>query len=488
MSVGIVGAGITGLATVHHCRKRGIEATCFEARAEPGGVIRSFRVGKRGERNEEEDRPVRNGQDDRGNESVLEAGPQRLRLTEGIEELIDDLDLWPAVLAARDDLPLFVYCDGKLREVPRSLGAFVRTDLLSALGKLRVLCEPLTNPGRPDESAAALFIRKFGRQAYENLVGPLFGGTYGSDPARMPARHALAGLLQLEAREGSLLRPALKRILLGGTPPPISFEEGLQTLPQALYEAHSEYVHLATPVTTIRRVGGRVDGANESSTDGDSTDGNDTDGSSADGSSPDEGGFALVTPAGEQEVDRVVVTADAGTAADLLEGMAGVHGTNGLRELRYNPLAVVHLESEFRGSGFGYQISSDEGFDTLGVTWNASLFDRDGIYTAFLGGMGGETLLDRGNRALGRIAAREFEAILDYPAEVRSVTRWEQGFPAYDASWDALDSLSLPHGVDLATNYTARAGVSGRITQAKRLAERLAGEQRRETPRPSTTT
>ena len=473
MSVGVVGAGITGLATVHHCRKRGIEATCFEARDEPGGVIRSLRA------------DGRDGGNGRSSGRVLEAGPQRLRLTDGIEELIDDLDLWSTLVAARDDLPLYIYCDGRLREVPRSLRALVRTDLLSTTGKARLFAEPLTSPGNPDESAAALFARKFGREAYENLIGPVFGGTYGSDPARMPARHALSGLLDIEARKGSLLKPALGRIIFGDSPPPTSFENGLATLPRALYDAHAEAVHLETPVTGIQRVnegegGERTDGGGRSDGDG-----------SADESDRNEAGFLVSTPNGEHAVDRVIVTADAPTAASLLDNVGGAAGTEGLRDLGYNPLAVVHLDSDFRGQGFGYQIRWDEGFDTLGVTWNASLFDRENVYTAFLGGMKNPEILDRGDDELGDRATREFEAVVGESARVLSVSRWEQGFPAYDASWDALDSLSVPRGIDLLTNYTARAGVSSRITQAKRFAERLASDRDRKgapsTRQPSTT-
>ena len=439
MRVGVVGAGITGLAAVHHLRKRGIEAVCIEAQEDPGGVIRSFRAG---------DRDGRGGQDRR----VLEGGPQRLRLTEGIGELIDDLGLWSEVLLASEELPIYVYSEGKLREVPRSLRAFLRTDLLSARGKCRVLAEPLTAPGTPEESAAELFARKFGREAAESLVGPLFGGTYGSDPARMPARHALSGLIDLEAREGSLLKPALERIVLGESPPPISFAEGLQQLPRSLRATHADRVHLGTPVRAIERAG---TGMNE-----------------------DDGRFVLATPEGEEEVDRVAVTVDARTAAGLFDSV-GARGLDGLGNLRYNPLAVVHLDSDFAGAGFGYQIRWDEPATTLGVTWNASLFDREGVYTAFLGGMKDPAILDRDDEELGETAAREFEAVLGQGAEVLSVTRWEQGFPAYDASWDALGDLELPEGIDLLTNYTARAGVSSRIGQAKELAERVVDERER---------
>ena len=44
MTVGIVGAGITGLALSQFCRERGVDAVAFDAAATPGGVIRSTRV------------------------------------------------------------------------------------------------------------------------------------------------------------------------------------------------------------------------------------------------------------------------------------------------------------------------------------------------------------------------------------------------------------------------------------------------------------
>jgi oxygen-dependent protoporphyrinogen oxidase len=319
-----------------------------------------------------------------------------------------------------------------------------------------VLAEPLTAPGKPTESAAELFARKFGRQAAENLLGPLFGGTYGSDPARMPARHALSGLIALEAREGSLLKPALRRIVFGESPPPISFARGLQELPRSLYETHADRIHLGTPVTAIGESGTRTDRGDEG-----------------------EGRFVLATPEGEQRVDRVAVTVDARTAAGLFDSV-GARGLEGLGSLRYNPLAVVHLDSDYSGRGFGYQIRWEESAKTLGVTWNASLFDREGIYTAFLGGMKTPGILDRDDEELGEVAAREFEAVLGHDAEVLSVRRWEQGFPAYDRSWDALEDLKLPEGIDLLTNYTARAGVSSRIGQAKELAGEVADERERE--------
>ena len=419
MRVGIVGGGITGLSLLHYLRERGVDAVCFEASTEPGGVIRSS---------------ISDGR-------VLEHGPQRLRLTGEVESLVEAVGLSRDVVVGDDGLAIYVYAGGKLRAVPRGLRRFVTTDLLSWRGKLRVLGEPLTAPGRPDETVAALFTRKFGEETYRNLIGPLFGGMYASDPARMPARHSLSRLLRLEEREGSLLRAALSR-LGEETPPPASFVDGLQQLPRGIAAEHAARVYLGEAVTDVRRVGT---------------------------------GYELETVGRSVSVDRAVLTVPGPAAADLLDGVA-TDAADALRGLTYNPLALVHLRSEADADGFGYQVRRDEGLHTLGVTWNASLFDREGVYTAFLGGMVDPGVLERDDDALGELAAAEFETVMDDPAEVLDVTRLERGFPAYDDSWDAIEGIDLPAGLDLATNYTSRMGIPSRVREARELSERLARE------------
>ena len=233
--------------------------------------------------------------------------------------------------------------------------------------------------------------------------------------------------------------PPLSR-LGGETPPPATFDDGLQTLPRALAERHADHVELGTPVVGLRERGS---------------------------------GYVLEADGGDAEVDEVVVTTPAPAAADLL-GEVAPDAAEPLRGLTYNPLALVHLASDADAEGFGYQVRHDEGPHTLGVTWNASLFDREGVYTAFLGGMTDPEVLERDDEALGDLAAAEFAEVMDEPADVLNVTRLERGFPAFDDSWDGLGDLGLPHDVTLATNYTARMGIPSRVREAEALAESLA--------------
>jgi oxygen-dependent protoporphyrinogen oxidase len=371
---------------------------------------------------------------------VVERGPQRMRLTPGIRDLVEAAGLEPATIEA-PELPVYVYADGRLGEVPFDRRTFVSTDLLSWRGKLRLLAEPLTRRGRGDESVAGVFRRKFGAEAYRNVFGPLFGGIYGSDPERMPAGHALGSLLEAEADTHSLLLAFRRRIGRGRQYPSVSFDGGLGRLPAALAAEYEDRVHLGRSVTGLDRQGDR---------------------------------YVLETRAGPERVDRVVLTVPGPTAGELLAGLA--EGAAGLRDLTYNPFAMVAMRADHDRRGMGYQVGFDADVRTLGTTWNDQLFGRGGLHTAFLGGMRDPTVLDREDREIGEIAAREFEAVTGAPAEVLDVWRLERGFPAFDASWDTLDDLVLPEGVSLATNYTARSGIPSRVREARALAEALAGD------------
>ncbi|PSP75474.1 protoporphyrinogen oxidase [Halobacteriales archaeon QS_1_68_20] len=425
--VGVVGAGVTGLALTHYLREQGADPVTFEATDRPGGVVQSKVV----------------------DGHVLEQGPQRVRLSGPLADLVADLGLVDAAVAADADLPLYVYADGRLRQVPLSLQTFLTTDLLSWRGKLRLLKEPLTDAGDPRETAAELFTRKFGREAYENVIGPLFGGIFGSDPARMPAAYALENLIRLESREGSLLKPAVQRLLGGESSPTVAFEDGNERLAEALYEANSERIRLERPVETVRDAGE---------------------------------GFELQADGESVAVDEVVVTAPADAAADVLERIEPDAAR--LRELTYNPLAMVYLRATHGREGLGYRVRYGEPLRTLGVSWNGPAFGhgerpgadgtRTGVHTCFLGGMPDREVLEQSDDDLARIAREEFEAVMGTSAAVIHVARPEWGFPAYDESWTALDGLSTPGGVHLATNYTARMGVPARVREAKRLADRLA--------------
>ncbi len=418
MHVGVIGGGITGLALVHELHERDIEVTCFEGSASPGGVIQTSHL---------DGLPV-------------EHGPQRMRLSGIVESYLEQFDLTDELVIADSDLPIYVYFDGRLREVPFDLMTGLRTDALSLRGKLRLLKEPLVHACQPDETAASYFSRKLGDEAYRNLIEPLFGGLYASDPARMPARHALEPLLRLERSRGSLMRIAIRRLRVGDDrPPAVVPEAGMQALPDAIAEMYADSVELGTPV-------GRIEA---------------------------DGGQYVIHAAGETRVfDRVVLATDAHAAAQLLNEMDGPT-SSALADLTYNPLVMVYLKASIDHRGLGFQVRRDEPYETLGVSWNGIAFGRDHLHTVFLGGMHRPGLTERTDGALCSLATQEFNELMGVEATCLGVHRVTPGMPAYDFTWDGLDEIDLPPGIDLIGSYTARVGIPGRLRQARELADRL---------------
>lgn len=422
MTVGVVGAGISGLALTHFLEQRGVETVTFEAADRPGGMIRSRSVAG----------------------TVLELGPQRLRLTEPVERLVAELGLEDDLRVGNTDQPLYVYHDGDFRVAPLSVREAFTTDLLSWRGKLRVLVEPLTAGPQPGETVEEFLTRKFGREAAHRLFGPLYTGLYGSSADEMLVEYSLGRALKRHGIEGSILAAAARYVVEGRDPPPIvTFDEGLARLPEALADRYAEDIRLSTPVEAVESAGD---------------------------------GYEIRTDDGRTAVDALVITTPAPTAADVVEPMdADLAET--LRAFDYNPIVMVHLQSDVDVVGHGCQILPEEGYTTLGMTWNASMLDRDGIYTSYLGGGREADLHERSDEEIGAIAAREFEDLLGDEADVLDVHRWVPGMPAYDRSWVALDRFDPPEGVEFVTNYTDRAGVVGRITDAESAADRLASRQ-----------
>ncbi|APW98679.1 protoporphyrinogen oxidase [Halobiforma lacisalsi AJ5] len=422
MTVGVVGAGISGLTLVRSLEERGVDVAAFEARDEPGGVMRSRQVDGR----------------------VLELGPQRLRLTPGIESLVEDLELRDQLRIGDDDQPLYVYHDGSLEVVPLSVQEAITTDLLSPLGKLRILKEPFTDPQRPGETVDEFLVRKFGRQAARRYFGPLYSGLYGTDPRDMLMEYSLGRALDGAGIDGSILTWVARKVVSGRDAPPIcSFDDGLGKLSERLYEEHADSIALETPVERIEEPGE---------------------------------GYEIVTPDGTERVDDVVLTTPAPTSAALLESVDdGLART--LRSFNYNPIGMVFVESDLERDGIGALVPSGSDVGISGSTWNASFLDRDRLFTCYVDPASDPEMPDRSDEELGAVAAAEFERLTGASATPIHVHRWDPGMPAYDRSWTAMDDLQPPEGIHFCANYVGRPGIPGRIRNAKRLAGKLAGDE-----------
>jgi protoporphyrinogen/coproporphyrinogen III oxidase len=417
----VIGGGISGLAVGYHLERAGADVVVLEASSRAGGVLATIRA----------------------NDRVLELGPQRTRLTPTLRRMVADLGLDGRVVTA-PPLPLFVYRGGRLREVPLTWRSALTTDLIAWHDRLRILIEPFTRPLGPHESAADFFTRKLGRRTYQRVIAPLYGGLYASDPADMPARHALAPMLRGAGATGSLLAAAVRGARAAARAPACSFEGGLQVLTDALAARLSGRLELGAPVRSVSRSGDRL---------------------------------RVVHDRGELSADQVVLACPADAAATLLAELDPV-GAARLAGLRYNRLAAVHLMADVHLRGLGYQVALDEGGPTHGAAWNHAMFgpDRRGVYTVFLGGAHREQVLEEPDDVLADLATDHFRAATGAAARPIHVHRTRM--PAWDRSWDGLVGLAWSQGVSACANWSGRPGITGRLLEAERLATRLASDVR----------
>ncbi len=404
----VVGAGITGLSCAWRLHTAGRSVLVLERGPRVGGVIHSERIPGVG---------------------VIDHGPQTIRsgdpaLLAEFRELGIEGDRCVAGAAGSHR---YVLCQDRLIPLPHSPLAFLRSPILPASAKLRLLLEPFVRPRRgQDESVEDFFRHRLGRHAVERLVDPFVSGVYAGDPRQLSMRSVFPALKDGVDRKGSLLRWALSRGRAAGRtrreegtsrsrPRLFSFREGLGQWPRALATALGpDRVRTDVDLRAVRRV---------------------------------DGAWALAGDLGgaEEEIRaRVLVLAIPAHGAAALLGGGYPADARPLMDIPYAPVSTVHLawRREDVGhplDGFGYLCPSSQDRPVLGTLWISSLFpDRveDGVVltTTFVGGARVPEQATRPHGELVALAAGEHRRTLGArgePLDARVVT-WTRGIPQYE--------------------------------------------------------
>jgi len=128
---------------------------------------------------------------------------------------------------------------------PGSISGILRSPLLSAAGKARVLCEAFVPRRRDgeDESLEHFAVRRLGREAFEMLVQPLAAGIWTADPARLSIAAACPEFAAMERSAGGLIAGERARLRNAGQADAasgarygqfVTLADGMGTLPAAL--------------------------------------------------------------------------------------------------------------------------------------------------------------------------------------------------------------------------------------------------------------
>lgn len=350
--VAVVGGGIAGLATAFNVERGARDAginlhvTVFESSSSVGGKLRTIREGG----------------------YLIEEGPNGWLDNEpATARLLSRVGLEEATLKSEDATRhRFLLVNGRLRELPMTPKAFIKSDLLSPASKLRVAAELFVpkrkdlgcaadNPER-DETVYEFGRRRLGRAFAELLLDPMVKGIFGGDARRLSLAAAFPRMVELEKNYGGLFKAMIKIARerkrnggAGGSPAGpggtlTTVSGGMEMLPGTLSGLLRAEVLTDSPVAEVRPEGGRW----------------------------------AVTAAGRRHgpYDCVIDAAPAHAAAGHLsdERLSRL-----LEEIRYVPIAVVALAFDGKRvehplHGFGMLNPSNQGARLMGVLWSSSIF------------------------------------------------------------------------------------------------------------------
>ncbi len=466
--VAIVGGGIAGLAVAHALRALApaADVVVVERGERVGGNIRSETI----------------------DGYLCEAGPDGfLDNAPATLAFVEKLGLSGRLVRSRDEARRrFIFRHGRLHDVPLSAGAFLKTALLSPLGKLRILTEPLAaRPPRHDESILGFAERHIGREAAHVLVGSMVSGVFAGDPSQLSLRSAFPKMHDMEAEYGSLFRAMLakrrQRRDDNGVGAPAgrltSFTDGMEALVRTAASALGSAVRTGCRATElqVRRgvndgLGPRLVGARE---------------------------FSLRCGTRLVEADAVVLAGPADASAELLRAAAPGAAAL-LASIHTAPLAVVCLGYDdaalaaARGplNGFGFLVPRDEGPRILGALWESTIYPGrapagKALLRVMVGGatdLGAVDLTDGELIDLVRTDLARTMGLRLAPEFAHIVRHW-RGIPQYTighaARLERIDAALAPcRGLFLAGNAYRGVSINACIEDAPRVAGAVADHLR----------
>ena len=263
--VAVVGGGISGLAAAHRLielsqeQGRQLSLTLFEASGRLGGVIGTEQV---------EGYTV-----ERGPDAFISTKPAALKLCQrmGLEDQLIGTDpRFRQSMVLRKGRPVPVP-EGFMLMVPVKTTTALLSPVFSPWGKIRMGMEYIIPkkkvPG--DETLAAFVRRRLGQEALDRLVQPLMSGIYTSDPEKLSLQATLPRFLEMEQRDGSLIRSMRKEAKARAKKQPkgekqdsgarysmfLSMREGMAQLPLALQERieAAATIRCETPLRSVSR-------------------------------------------------------------------------------------------------------------------------------------------------------------------------------------------------------------------------------------------
>lgn len=455
MRTAIIGGGITGLAAAYELTLAGREAVLIDDQPSLGGVIQTETV----------------------EGCVLEGGPDSfLSAKPAGEELARELGLGHDLIGSLDEQRvtyvvrkgrLVPLPDGLLMMVPTKVLPMVASPLLGWSTKIRMGLEIFRRPAaaQPDRSVAAFIEDHYSREAVEYLAEPLLAGVYGGSADRLSVDSVLARFVELERRYGSLTRGVLAARRAARARARAAESAPLfRTLRNGLAQLTAELERRIRPhCRIIHARAERVEYA---------------------------AGRWSVRLGGETaEAGSLILACQAWQAGALLRSMDERLAAE-LDAIPYSSSVTLALGYRRQDCGpippgFGFLVPARERRTLVACTFVGAKFpyrvpDTHVVLRCFLGGSGGEAVLEQNDEDLIHTVRAELKQLLGWDAEPRftRLRRWRRAMAQYEVGHArrvaAIRELAARHpGLQLAGNAYEGIGVPDCIRTGRAAARAL---------------
>jgi oxygen-dependent protoporphyrinogen oxidase len=446
----ILGAGVTGLATAHHLKKKDLDFILLEQADRVGGVIHS--VSENGFLYEE------------GPNSGVIGNIEVIRL---FEELAADCEL---EVAGNNVKKRYVLKAGKWEPLPGGLKAAVTTPLFTLGDKFRILLEPFRPAGKdPHETLAGLVRRRLGKSFLDYAIDPFIIGVYAGDPGRLVPKYALPKLYNLEQKYGSFIGGTIKKQFQPKTEEEkkvtrgvFSVKGGISSLIDALVKSvGKERILLNCKEVNVLPVADHyevsyLNGQGERVT---------------------LKTKKVISTIGASHLDQVMPFVEPA----LLSKITALHYTK--------VLEIVLGFKEWKGmklDAFGALVPFAEKRDLLGVLFMSALFsgrapEGGALFSIFMGGVRRQDIYQLPENDIVEILKREFCDLMqltDFQPELLKIIRHAYAIPQYEADsgerFKAVEEIGRKFpGLVIGGNLRDGIGMADRILQAKKLSEEV---------------
>ncbi|GAB6044432.1 protoporphyrinogen oxidase [Caminibacter profundus] len=334
----VVGGGISGLALAYYLQND-YDVTVFE-KDKWGGKAYTQKV----------------------NSYLLEEGVNGfLSNSPKTLELCEEIGIKP--IKANENSKIRYIYDEKLIKIPTKSIDFLKSDILSLRGKLRVAMEFFVEPiCDREESVEEFATRRLGKEFTRRMMVPMLAGIYASTPEKTSMNAAFPKLKKIECEYGSLFK-AMFKLKRGGQPSGElhSFEWGM-----------SEFIEKLKEKTNAKFIKKEIEDIDEL-----------------------------------KDFDKVVITTPTFEAAKILKKYEKLSSL--LKKIEYNPVAIVGFDyEEVEPISFGILTVKEK---SLGILMDKYIFpNRNGI-RVMLGGARYPEIKDLSEKEIIEIVKRDVEKI-----------------------------------------------------------------------------